>query len=636
MAKRTAQTSTKTKSTVKAAVVISVVASAAVIAGIAMAIVGGIGTIRRCVNPTNGMQITSDTVICKGTWNLPSGMSIVKSNVNLSCQPGTVIRGSSAGYAVLAMGKNYDKLENVSVSGCRFDDYKSGIGFYWTINGSISGNTITNMDANSIAAGGTDSRSPYTNTNLTIENNIIGGETANGLNLGYAENAFISGNEIGCTHKLSGRIVLESKAYKAINISKSAGYTLNRNTCAKGSGSSDLCASECVSAKCSDSDGGKSYYDKGIADSRLNGIGSYFEDVCLSKDQINSSAWQYNEVEACSGDNCYLQEGLCKDDSVSNIAYSCQNGCENGMCFYQKIAGIMGAKNQYKPSETMELTVKGVEIDGTSASQQEGWNIQYYIYDASNSSSYLQENSSLGYNAKFSDEYWHISNKAPQRAGDYFMTVTLYCSRENSKCWKITNGEGMGQIEKIYFKVAETETECYGFEEKPPTTSHNCCAGLHMVYNLDFAVGTNNYPICCDENNPCATDGICRPIGYRYGNSVCSAGGIWAITPLLGRGESMYASTVSEVRCQNGLEAKLALSNIYVTPGIGAAVESRSDGKKLYGCCDVNMCFQREGLCATKGTSILNTQDFFYCHEGLWFRALGNLSDDLPPRFGAY
>ncbi len=89
---------------------------------------------------------------------------------------------------------------------------------------------------------------------------------------------------------------------------------------------------------CRDSDSnatfptGINYYQQGLADNRVNGIGSYYEDRCLLKNQTGPRSWQYVKVPECFGANCNLQEGYCSGNSVSNIAYKCPYGCEEGQC----------------------------------------------------------------------------------------------------------------------------------------------------------------------------------------------------------------------------------------------------------------------------------------------------------------
>ena len=83
---------------------------------------------------------------------------------------------------------------------------------------------------------------------------------------------------------------------------------------------------------------------------------------------------------------------------------------ENYLLLARKsLSSISGNKESYSVSEKINLEIKGIEIDGTSASKDEGWNIQYYTYDSDNPDSYLREYISSGnYNADYSDGYWYI------------------------------------------------------------------------------------------------------------------------------------------------------------------------------------------------------------------------------------
>jgi len=93
----------------------------------------------------------------------------------------------------------------------------------------------------------------------------------------------------------------------------------------------DWITGKVTDGSCTDSDGGKDYFVKGTADNLANGVGSYYEDRCLSLDLINGVNY-YNRVSECDGSNCNLQEGFCNGDSVSNLPYHCPNGCRDGAC----------------------------------------------------------------------------------------------------------------------------------------------------------------------------------------------------------------------------------------------------------------------------------------------------------------
>ncbi|MFA5047943.1 MAG: hypothetical protein WC516_02785 [Patescibacteria group bacterium] len=83
---------------------------------------------------------------------------------------------------------------------------------------------------------------------------------------------------------------------------------------------------------CVDSDGGKNSAIYGATDNRVNSIGSYVQDTCVSKDLIGYNSWQYNERSSCYGLNCFVKEGYCNGNNVTNAMMSCAYGCQNGAC----------------------------------------------------------------------------------------------------------------------------------------------------------------------------------------------------------------------------------------------------------------------------------------------------------------
>lgn len=156
------------------------------------------------------------------------------------------------------------------------------------------------------------------------------------------------------------------------------------------------------------------------------------------------------------GSGPYLNEYFCNGNSIEAEGFTCPSGCKDGVCLKEtkplKIADISGAQTKYLPSGSVSLTVKGIENDGSPAASDEGYNIQYYIYDANDPSKALQEYIPTGnYNAKFDGSYWHVDFKAPKKSSDYFVEITLYCSKENSKCWK--ENKDAEDKKKVYFAV---------------------------------------------------------------------------------------------------------------------------------------------------------------------------------------
>lgn len=114
-------------------------------------------------------------------------------------------------------------------------------------------------------------------------------------------------------------------------------------------------------------------------------------------------------------------------------------------------------KYKYDKSEIIKLKVQAIESDGSTATQEEGYNIQYYTYNRRGDGNYLQYYiSSNNYNASFRDEYWYIDYYAPLQAGDYYTQIGLYCSIENSKCWR--SDDFADNTKTLYFSVSETES----------------------------------------------------------------------------------------------------------------------------------------------------------------------------------
>ncbi|MCK4918458.1 MAG: hypothetical protein KAS02_01585 [Candidatus Pacebacteria bacterium] len=187
-------------------------------------------------------------------------------------------------------------------------------------------------------------------------------------------------------------------------------------------------------ASCTDSDGGKNKYIAGK--------------TILSDDVHYDSCYETSVVEYyCSIENRTGQEFIEKN------VMSCEFGCEEGSCFYQKIIDINGEKQTYNSKEPIKLTIKGIEVDGSPATREEGWNIQYYTYNAKDNSRLEEYISTGNYNARYNDGYWYVEYWAPEKVGSYYTVATLYCSDPNSKCRDIYQGHGLEWKERINFNV---------------------------------------------------------------------------------------------------------------------------------------------------------------------------------------
>jgi len=185
-----------------------------------------------------------------------------------------------------------------------------------------------------------------------------------------------------------------------------------------------------ASTACTDSDGGKNYYQKGTV--------TYGSTV---------------NTDTCSASG-YLFEQYCINDKPAQATYWCTYGCKDGACYYQKITNISGQKNSYQTKEAINLVIKSITVDGIPASPADGWHVQYYTYNVNDHDNYLKEYVSSGnYNASYSNGYWHANYWAPSTEGNYFTEVVLYCSKEGSKCWNILGRNGLEWKEKINLTV---------------------------------------------------------------------------------------------------------------------------------------------------------------------------------------
>lgn len=124
----------------------------------------------------------------------------------------------------------------------------------------------------------------------------------------------------------------------------------------------------------------------------------------------------------------------------------------------QRIDSIDGAKSTYNTKEGIYLTIRGVEGDGSTATSDEGWGVQYYTYKTSDPYTALQEYVPTGnYNGDFDGTYWHADYWAPSQEGSYYTEIVLYCARQGSECWEETGHEYEAR-QKVYFTVSGTSS----------------------------------------------------------------------------------------------------------------------------------------------------------------------------------
>lgn len=124
-----------------------------------------------------------------------------------------------------------------------------------------------------------------------------------------------------------------------------------------------LTFSTCTQPSCTDSDGGKNPDVAGLTDGRVNGIGSYFNDVSVG-----------SNGGVCSGDSCTsVAEGYCTDDGqVSNILTPCSTGySKDGACATKPVAQPTitvlspNGGETYKIGDTMNIRWSSKDL-GTS------------------------------------------------------------------------------------------------------------------------------------------------------------------------------------------------------------------------------------------------------------------------------
>lgn len=127
------------------------------------------------------------------------------------------------------------------------------------------------------------------------------------------------------------------------------------------------------------------------------------------------------------------------DDPIESVIYP------------PKIADIIGISSVYSPGDTINFSIKGIDYNGTPASQDKGYNVQVYIFPENDTSgNYLPPNPSNSYNGTYdtSSRHWKVKMVAPSVSGGYKIKIALYCSRTNSQCWNIS-GKGWGDTVKF-------------------------------------------------------------------------------------------------------------------------------------------------------------------------------------------
>jgi len=188
---------------------------------------------------------------------------------------------------------------------------------------------------------------------------------------------------------------------------------------------------------------------------------------------------------ACSSTKC--DDGNVYECKIINGICSCPTCPSQTVDFY--ISGVEGVKKTYSPSETLNLVIKGVESDGTPATAEEGFNIQFYIDEWP----LVSGQGSKGDNAYYKGGYWYGSIAIPDKLASYRLQVFLYCSRDDSICARKYGIKG-AQVENTYYfsttQVTGTCTDSDGGKnyETKGTTSGLDWGTTNNVVKTDYCI----------------------------------------------------------------------------------------------------------------------------------------------------
>lgn len=161
-----------------------------------------------CDVPTDAMTISSDTIFCEGNYNLPNGMTLTSSNINIDCN-NAHIYGNNEGNGFYGEGQlpdgytitdamqnpqsvldnmnyvleNSTFIENVTIRNCDISNYDNAINLTVFKNLNISNNVLHNNNGAGIFTG-------------SVYSTISGNELYNNKNgiIGFGVNNAISGN----------------------------------------------------------------------------------------------------------------------------------------------------------------------------------------------------------------------------------------------------------------------------------------------------------------------------------------------------------------------------------------------------------------------------------------------------------
>ena len=473
-----------------------------------------------CVIPYSGMKITRDTTICSGEHRISADRTngaaiyIVNSDVTLTCESGAKIVNSDgpSGYGLIAKANQFamsNTLANVVVKVCVFENFTSGIYFENTVSSRIENNILLNLYGNSISG--------KNNRKLTIDGNVVGGETAHGINVSGG-NGDIINNNIGCIQELSGR-VLESK-YNAIK-NPSGDYNLSNNKCDPRSDGDGLCDRDCVSDNCIRQEDYLFLFSPLECCEGLNQVTDYsipssftnFKNCCPDSEPCSLSGECVVVGTEAEGKVCNA-DGEWADVGIELPSDEC---CVSDDCSDEEICVSAGLSCNLSSGDGVGHCADCI-----------GWN-------HGGSGGFIPSSDGIGYqpnsmNKKCCDglqlswDLWTI--------GDYMdlsRDPQFKCGQDG-QCLQDGVWEDDGYEREDWGKKCSNgqwidigEEECLGHNTTSNNPDMNCCAGLEVreeLYDFD-----ENYA-CCNPNE-CMGDGGCyAEEGDNWGGNVCT-GGEW-------------------------------------------------------------------------------------------------------------
>jgi hypothetical protein len=145
------------------------------------------------------------------------------------------------------------------------------------------------------------------------------------------------------------------------------------------------------------------------------------------------------------------------------------------------IVRLEGMKSAFKPGETVTLTITAKEKDGTMASPNRGWNIQWNTFygpvpPSGVNLDPLMEQGFAG-NGEYVGGTWKITQVLPKEPSKYFLRLSLYCSKENSSCWMGHYGTSyyFQNDRDLNFSITKAGSTAMPVQEFSPTPPPESC-----------------------------------------------------------------------------------------------------------------------------------------------------------------